>query len=452
MEQNEINKGNKLKLVVIAAIILVVSITGISYAYFTIQITGNEEASSMRLRTANMSLIYNDAQIVAGEYVKPGWSDTKTLTVTNEGNITVYYNIVWKDFYNEVMYDEFIISATCASSSGSCSDIETTGVPITISEVDGVKLKRNIPIAPGVTHTYTLTAEFIETGSNQNYNQNKVFYGTLNIEDGVELSDIALTTDSGASGLSAGDIVTISKGTTMNEQFYVVSTDSSKTVLLAKYNLLVGQVYEVDKVNQVYSNHYTLTSEYAGYGFQSATALGGVSGATQRIGTVPFSGINYWDSRDCYYNEATWTCGSGYAILLTEYAYGGVNYNSSSYPYVYNPTMIGILPEMNYNNSTNNGNAQNNGYGIAHYVEEYMDRLGVDGVGRLLTYEEAQFLLSLDSSIIYNGSSYWLGSTYNDRFPWVARSNDTIYNNFNFARAAIAGVRPVVVVNTSDIS
>ena len=60
MEENKVNKSNKIKIIVLTFLILLVSVAGISYAYFTIQITGNDTASSMRLRTANMQLVYND--------------------------------------------------------------------------------------------------------------------------------------------------------------------------------------------------------------------------------------------------------------------------------------------------------------------------------------------------------------------------------------------------------
>ena len=161
MGNNEVSKSNKIKIIVITALIFLVSIAGISYAYFTIQITGNDTASSMRLRTANMSLVYND------------------------GNQTAYYTIIWRDLINEIINNELVISATCSSSSGSCSNISETPVPASITESHNVMVKRGISIAPGITHTYTLTALFKETGSNQNYNQNKYFNGTLNIGDGT---------------------------------------------------------------------------------------------------------------------------------------------------------------------------------------------------------------------------------------------------------------------------
>ena len=175
MKENEVSKSNKIKIIVITALIFLVSIAGISYAYFTIQITGNETASSMRLRTANMSLVYNDVQIVSGEYAQPGWTQTKTLTVTNTGNVDANYTIIWRDLYNEVINGELVISATCSATSGSCPTISETAVPTRLTESTGAVVKANISIAPGVTHTYTLTALFKETGSNQNYNQNKEF-------------------------------------------------------------------------------------------------------------------------------------------------------------------------------------------------------------------------------------------------------------------------------------
>ena len=142
MENNEVSKSNKIKIIVITALIFLVSIAGISYAYFTIQITGNDTASSMRLRTANMSLVYNDVQIVSGEYAEPGWSQTKTLTVYNDGNQTAYYTIIWRDLYNEITNGELVISATCVSSSGSCEGISETIIPTNLSEVHNIRIKK----------------------------------------------------------------------------------------------------------------------------------------------------------------------------------------------------------------------------------------------------------------------------------------------------------------------
>ena len=79
MEENKLNKSNKIKVIILTMLLFLIAISGITYAYFSIQIVGNEEASSVRLTTANLSLVYNDVEVISSSSVYPGWSDTKTL-------------------------------------------------------------------------------------------------------------------------------------------------------------------------------------------------------------------------------------------------------------------------------------------------------------------------------------------------------------------------------------
>ena len=188
MEKNNLSKSNKIKIIVLTALVLLAAIGGITYAYFGIQITGNDTASSMRLTTATMSLIYNDVQILSDQSVTPGWtSNPKTLTVYNDGDQTVYYNLIWRDLLNEVLNGELTLSATCSSdkSGNTCPSIDKA-IPTKETLANNVSVRNNIKIEPGETHTYTVTISFIETGSNQNYNQGKSFSGTLNISEGAE--------------------------------------------------------------------------------------------------------------------------------------------------------------------------------------------------------------------------------------------------------------------------
>ncbi len=456
MEQNELTKSNKIKIIVLTALVFLVAIAGISYAYFTIQITGNDTASSMRLTTANMSLVYTDIEIRSGENVTPPWSSTpKTITVYNNGNTTAYYNIIWRDLYNEIINNELVISATCSSSSGSCSNISETVIPTETTLAHNIAIKNNIEIEPGETHTYTVTVTFIDTGSNQNYNQNKEFYGTINIGEGVEPATISLKTDQGTIGtLDRGDVITMSatrvvqgqEVTISGEDFYVVSTNATETVLLAKYNLYVGDI--LDYNGSAYSLNKTLTSSDTGYGLQNITAKGYISGSNvQYIGVVPFSGTNYWDDSVCQYTGTSWGC-TGTSDLKSEYATGGASYSGTPYPIVYRSSMSNIAPSSNYDNGY--GLAQNNGYTIAYYVEEYVNRLGINGTGRLLTYEEEQSLASSNNGIVFNGTSYWLGSANSNGGVWSVFSDGSVIFDI-FAYGGDFGVRPVIVVNTSDI-
>ena len=436
METNEVSKSNKIKIIVITALIFLVSIAGISYAYFTIQITGNDTASSMRLRTANMSLVYNDVQIVSGEYAEPGWTQTKTLTVTNNGNVDAYYNIIWRDLTNEIINGELVISATCSSSSGSCSNMSETAVPTSMSESHNIAVKRGISIAPGVTHTYTLTVLFKETGSNQNYNQNKYFNGTLNIAEGNEPLTMTRNGTDSTTGLP---VVRISDGEDINEDFYditnainytnLINTNgniynyaSGKSILLAKYNLYVGQTCTSS------SSCTPISTSASGYGLQSIDAKGYVDSSSPRVGVVPFSGSStnngYW------YDTTTST-------IKTQY---GTSYNASNiYDTTYNTA-------PNYSVAFNN-NAGNANYSIAYYVEEYVDRLGIEGTGRLLTYTEANAMTQVQRT---NGAQYWLGSGYSNIDVWNVNTSIGLYYG-TFYYTNYRGVRPVIVVSTSDI-
>ena len=483
-ETNEVSKSNKIKIIVITALIFLVSIAGISYAYFTIQITGNDTASSMRLRTANMSLVYNDVQIVSGEYAEPGWTQTKTLTVTNNGNVDARYNIVWRDLYNEVTNNELVISATCSSTSGTCPAISETVVPTETTLAHNIRVKSNIEIPVGVTHTYTLTALFKETGSNQNYNQDKEFYGTLNIAEGSAPATLSLQTDTGTTGLSTGDTVRATQTGIDNQDFYVVSTDASETVLLAKYNLLVGDVFDVDAEYNYTLNKTMNSNNTVGYGLQSSSAKGFVDGDTQYIGVAPFSGTNYWhdynassvsNDNDKYNSNTLEYIPKKFKMNIQEVTSGGPvgptgdiysrygtyeNGANNIYDVAYSTT----APSINYEDFI----ANENDYSIAYYVEEYINTLGINGTGRLLTFEEAVNLGcnsggNCASTDIYEigvtgtaptwvySSTYWLGSADDDSYVWIVDSVGELYDSSSFDTVNYIGVRPVIVVSTSDI-
>jgi len=266
MENNEISKSNKIKIIVITLLVFIVSVAGISYAYFTIRVTGNEEASSMRLTTANMQLIYTDVQIVSGEYTQPGWTQTKTLTVQNTGNQTVEYAIIWRDLYNEITNGELVISATCTSNvqGNTCNGIDEKIVPTKLTEAHNILVKSGISIEPNETHTYTLTALFKETGSNQNYNQNKEFYGTLNIADGSQLIT---------------DTMFFEYEKTATSVTYDIDLNTCKNYIMTEWEYSESDAtsYCTNDIEDDLLGFYISSSEYSDYGLSNVVYEGGVS-------------------------------------------------------------------------------------------------------------------------------------------------------------------------------
>ena len=243
-----------------------------------------------------------------------------------------------------------------------------------------------------------------------------------------------------------------------SEHFYVISTDSTETVLFAKYNLYVGDQFETNGGSN-WTKTGTISSSDAGYGLQNESAKGyNSTDSTHRIGTVAFSGKGYWDNADCIGNgNGPFTC-PGIAGLKGEYANssnaeGKTGTYLNPFPYVYRSNMSSILPSNTYGNPSFGGpwsSAQDNGYTIAYYVEEYINTLKSFGAsnnikGRLLKFEEVS---SLSNSIKGNWS-YWLGSAYSQYTAQNVYAGN-IYNS-RFTDSFLGGVRPVIIVSTSDI-
>ena len=161
---------------------------GLTYAYFSLTVSGNDVAETINVSTTKIGLIYTDGNEIKTNGIEPNWTTTKTITVENTGNEEAYYALGWQKLYNEVQKDELVIRSTCTSTGatgGTCDNTNNVIIPQTTevtAETNKViyPYKENVLILPGETHTYTVTIEFINYEDKpQNYNQGKKFYGTL---------------------------------------------------------------------------------------------------------------------------------------------------------------------------------------------------------------------------------------------------------------------------------
>ena len=180
-------KDKKILLAVILTSVFLI-ITGITYAYFSLVVSGNDVAETINVSTTKIELIYTDGNEIKVDSIEPKWTTTKTITVENTGNEEAYYALGWQKLYNEIQKEELVIRSTCTSSGvtgGTCSNTDNVVIPQT-SEVTAeankviYPYKENVEILPGEKHTYTVTIEFINYDDKaQNYNQGKKFYGVL---------------------------------------------------------------------------------------------------------------------------------------------------------------------------------------------------------------------------------------------------------------------------------
>ena len=175
-------KDDKKYIYVVAVLLLVVVALGISYAWFSAIITGNDTAKNNKVVTGNLELTYTDTNEISLDNVIPGDSFTKEISVKNTGTLDVKYNLVWQSLTNTITNNELVIEATCKRLNSSGTE-DGTCESISRKAVSSTKIKLNIGIEPGITHVYTAKVTFIDTGEPQNYNKNKSFNGKLGIEE-----------------------------------------------------------------------------------------------------------------------------------------------------------------------------------------------------------------------------------------------------------------------------
>ena len=173
-------------LTVIAVLTLLIAVVGATFAYFTVTITGNETATSTIIKTANIKITYTKGQDLALDSAEPGSSGTLTFSVQNEGDRSLQYYVKWTDVVNTFYTGEHPeeLKYSVSVTDGNASSLYTLS-NITAPGSDGyinINSTDPITIAPGVTHNYSITMNFIDTSSVQNYNQGKTFSAAADVE------------------------------------------------------------------------------------------------------------------------------------------------------------------------------------------------------------------------------------------------------------------------------
>ena len=192
-------KSNITKLSIITIISLfTLAVIGLSYAYFSTEITG--EGKYVTLDTATLKLKYTDNTVLSLDNAIPGDFVTKTFTVENIGTKKVSYNIVWNNLINTINNYDLQLDMKCKSyknyntsskvESGECSSFYKA-VPYTETSISK-DIKRNNEIDIGITHEYTITITFKNRSYLQNDNLNKSFSGKIDLEEYVDPSPEAI--------------------------------------------------------------------------------------------------------------------------------------------------------------------------------------------------------------------------------------------------------------------
>lgn len=162
-------------------IFIFIGTVGFTYGYFKAEFSYKSDELNVTTGTLKIDYVDNSPLIYKSNF-KPGDVIIKTITVENTGSLDATYDLVWKEYNNDITNDELVIKAVCDSMttndimSGTCSGIEEK--PVT---KDNIKSKVNI--VPGIKHKYLLEINFKNLEEDQNYNQGKTFSGIINVSD-----------------------------------------------------------------------------------------------------------------------------------------------------------------------------------------------------------------------------------------------------------------------------
>jgi len=447
-------KSKNKKLTLILVLLLLISV-GYAALASNLKING-----SSKVNAAKWNVYWDNVQITEGSV--PADNDHKAR-ITDTGKTQVEFSIELNepgDYYEFTVdaVNNGTIDAMIAANgivNGVYSDSSYTtpatlpdAVSYTVTYADGTAIQEKHLLAKksgntATRETYKVRIEYrnddeIDADDLDENDQTYYFKFSVNY---VQADGTAIDKNSSASSIhyvsrqneeqiTPGDIIGIGE----TEDFYVVSSNQEKTVLIAKYNLLVG--YSNNESTN-YEDTY-ISPSTPGYGLQSVDAIG-YSGAGSYYSTLAFSSTNYWDD--------------GNGTLLSPYNANGASYDGNPKPFVYNSS---LTTAPNFENDGWN----TPGYSIAYYVEQYKTKLIEMGApstitGRLLSYEEADNAQSIEdngTSIIFDGrQSYWLGSAGDGLSVWYVRGGDSDFGSTDSSDDRDYGVRPVIEIPTSEI-
>ncbi len=197
MKEEKRDKRQNIFLIVISLLTLFFAVVGASFAYFTIVVKGNEEASSVMLRSVKLGqVVFQDGQEISLLEIYPGDYATKTFTIENTGSnvdTPIRYNVYLvqstNEFANKGIAD--FRHEIVSSSKTSTSDESVLGT--LSSTVPSPATSTTTPIFSGVLygndkHTYEYKIGLIESNSNQNNAQGLTFLGKIQVEvdDGIK--------------------------------------------------------------------------------------------------------------------------------------------------------------------------------------------------------------------------------------------------------------------------
>ena len=192
------NRKQRIIVSVVGISIVLLTLLGLTYAYFLTRIQGNTNDKSISVTTADLKLTYSDGNgDITATNILPGETiDTKTFTVKNEGNAKVdNYAVYLEEVINELSRNtDMVYTLTCTSDKGSCSGVSETTFP----KLAGILVTNSIDV--GETQSYELKVDYKEMGVDQSEDMGKKISARVQIYNLTDIVDVTGTVTNAASG------------------------------------------------------------------------------------------------------------------------------------------------------------------------------------------------------------------------------------------------------------
>ena len=214
-------KNKKIVLTVLGILIVLLSVIGITYAFFSAKIKENNKTETV-IKTNELNIVFTGTQEINCSNIIPGDSCIKKFTVENISSVPVEYNIYMENITNEFNED---LVYTLEDENGSV--VGEASLPVT--NIDKSYLKDKINIEANTKKAYTLTIIFKNTDKPQNDYQGKSFKGTL----GIDSNKVELKPEVNAVSFANDDWDTIQKA--VKSGTYPYQVGDTKTITLAAH-------------------------------------------------------------------------------------------------------------------------------------------------------------------------------------------------------------------------
>ena len=184
------NKNNTTNKVISIILLLLITI-GVSFSYFSANISGEETGTTITVTGGTMNINYASGSSIniANVYPKEEALTTKTITVTgnNTTQLKMYYNIsltIESNGFSTGRLKYKLISTNTGGNGTVASSITMEDIPTGTNNIILGNGSFTGPTSGAKVHTYNLEIYFPNTEENQNYDHGKSIKAYIEIDEG----------------------------------------------------------------------------------------------------------------------------------------------------------------------------------------------------------------------------------------------------------------------------